>query len=129
MNGENHLKTLGVILIKYNSSIKGREGNLKNFILSLPEIRRDAGQNGGGCSVCRERKKQEKSCLDLCFVSAGTLVGFFDFNITLRAKDIETIERFIINCLRNGDAKDWISETQTIAGSIFAEWGTKSEDC
>lgn len=124
MNGKNEFKTLAVILIKYNSNVKGKEGELKDFILSLP-VKRNAVEKGeNGCSTCVEPSKEDKYCLDLNFISAGTLVGFFDFNVTLRAKDIETIENFIIKCLRNGERKDLISETQTIAGTIFPNFIT-----
>ena len=123
MNGQNGFKTLGVILIKYNSRVKGKEAELKDFILSLPAKRDAVKRDEDGCSTCLRQKREDTCCLDIHFISAGTLVGFFDFNVTLRAKDIQTIENFIINCLRNGQMQDLISETQTIAGTIFSNWG------
>lgn len=122
MNGNNEFKTFGVILIKYTSNMKGHERELRDFLISLPQKQNDVKRGKKGCSTCAERNNGNRYCGDLKFISASTLVGFFDFGLTLIAKNIETIEDFIIDCLRNGEKKGLISETQTIAGTIFSNW-------
>jgi DNA-binding Lrp family transcriptional regulator len=116
------MSTFGGILIKCDSQkARGKEGELRNFISGLAQwltSKTEIPEKPAICPQCRRGTGQEH-CFRLEIVSCASLTGFFDFMLTVRTQDIETLEQFVLDCLKNGAMGEVIAETQTLAGAFI----------
>ena len=117
------LTTFGCILVKFNTrDEKGREQELRNFILLLQQFTQldldKRKENPCDCPF----QKEYRPCNQIKIESCASLTGFYDFILILRTNDIEALENFVIDCLKNGYKKDLIVDSHTLAGTFIKEF-------
>ena len=116
------MNTFGGILIKCDTrNGKGLEKEFRDFLLELSTAINNRTEGDGPLECCHLCKCQagDVTCDKMRILSCSSLTGFFDFFITLKSSDIETLEQFVVICLKGGAKMDLVAETQTLAGGIF----------
>ncbi|GEM_PF-6461348 len=115
------LTTLGGVLVRFEGHFaRGRENDLREFIGTLASGVRKLHETGErpiccGCGL----EEAQLSCRGIQVIACATLTGYFDFVILLRTHDIDTLERFVLQCLKRSEVGHLIAETQTLAGCFF----------
>lgn len=104
---------------------------IKNWINKLVASKGAYKSGECPCPKCpfeenKKDKKEEKSCNNVEVKDGGVLAGHFDYYFICHSKDVESLEDFILNCVRQQWARqhwgeDIIVDSQTVVGISYSK--------
>lgn len=111
------MKTFATVLIKVNS---GGEREVRDWLAR----KRDATTPTekycleGTCHHVAACKEGDRTCDRLKVLALAAIGGSYDFAMVAAIPDIQVIEEFIIDCLRNGQLGKSIMDTHSLYGTL-----------
>jgi hypothetical protein len=111
------MSTFATVLIKVQ---KGQEKNVKEWLIRKTK---SPGESGKYCPdpECVHGIKagnDGKICDKMQTLALAVIGGSYDLALVASVPDILVIENFIIDCLRNGEVGESITDTHSLYGTL-----------
>ena len=124
---------MDVLAIVFIKSVSGREHDVRGWMQQKSAAKRYCvtGRDGIRCAFCGNEElegrlvgevvaeeSQKVPCEAIEVLVSAYITGPFDFVLVLRAQQLETVEHFVVSCIRGWELAGKVSDTQTVTGVL-----------